>query len=112
MTDRISRTMHQNAFQLTRRYDPLLCTAVLLDVDAQIGVTSAAPRHSKRTGLQPTMPSPSGQISGIADRKCKVCWVGTDSVGHPRIRSRNIRPRIRFWLAGMQPVRVLDRRVS
>jgi hypothetical protein len=29
MTDRISRTMHQNVSQLTQRHGPLLCKAVL-----------------------------------------------------------------------------------
>jgi hypothetical protein len=75
MTDRIPRTMHQNAFQLTQRYGPLLCKAVLRPLS---GTTPASAARSIQN-----MPSPGGQDSGMADTGAKppARWVGW--VRHP-----------------------------
>jgi hypothetical protein len=83
MTDRTSLTWHENVPQSTVRYCPRLCTAVLLGVEALIGVASAAPPHSDRSSV----PSKHA-LAGRADLRdnrppTRAGWLGADKVGHP-----------------------------
>jgi len=85
---RISLTVHKKTSLITVGDGPDLCTAVLTGVEALIDVASSASHPNDRKGVQPNMPSPGGQISGIADRELgRAGWART-GWGIPSISPR------------------------